>query len=119
MLEHDLAINLWGTGVSELADQLRSSTNAARRVECSDAASAVGLVRHQGFVGFVVRSAVADALEEGSLVTLEPRSMRRWDVRLVLASRSKGEVDQDVVSLREALRGRAGSSRASARGVRT
>ncbi len=108
VLEHDVALNLWGTGAREFGDYLASSAMTGRRVECSDASSALELARNQGYVAFVARSAAQHDIAIGALLPLKVRGMPSWAVRLVLASRLKGEIDSDVQSLRHQVRQLAG-----------
>ena len=102
--QHDVALNLWGAGAHEFADQLRSAAENGRQVECSDASTAVRLAREEGYVAFVVHSAAEAEVANRTLTLLKVRGMPTWSVRLVLATRAKGEIDRDVKSLRQIVR---------------
>jgi DNA-binding transcriptional LysR family regulator len=109
VLEHDLAVNLWGTGAHEFGDRLISPGSTGRRVECSDAGSALALARDHGYLAFVAQSAAQDLIASSALLALKVRAMPTWIVRLVLASRGSGGVDGDVDSLRDCVHGLAAS----------
>jgi DNA-binding transcriptional LysR family regulator len=102
--ECDVAVNLWGTGAHEFNEQLAPRVGGGRRVECSDAGSAIALARHQGYVAFVARSAAEGQIAAGTLTTPKVRGVPSWNVRLVMASRTGDDKDSDVTSLRLMLR---------------
>jgi DNA-binding transcriptional LysR family regulator len=104
VLEHDTALNLWGTGASAFRDQLKSSASAAHRVECSDAGSALILARDRGYVTLVAQSAAQEMIASGALVALSVRDMPKWKLRLVLASRATAVRDADIDALRRHVR---------------
>ena len=104
VVQHDVALNLWGLGSSEFEALVAPLTATGRRVECSDAGTALQLAMYHGYVAFVVHSAVQAEVAAGALKMLTVRGLPSWSVRLVLASRTKGEVDGDVESLRRFAR---------------
>jgi DNA-binding transcriptional LysR family regulator len=104
VVQHDVALNLWGTGTGEFEAQLAPVAATGRRVECSDASTALQLARYHGYLAFVVHSAAQGEVAAGALKMLMVRGLPSWSVRLVLASRAKGEIDGDVDSLRRIVR---------------
>jgi DNA-binding transcriptional LysR family regulator len=104
VFEHDIALNLWGTGANEFEDHLMSVTTTGHKVECSDAGSALNLARDHGYVALVVQSAAQDQIASGALAALKVRGLPTWKVRLVLAFRARADRDGDVDSLRQRVR---------------
>lgn len=104
IVQRDLALNLWGTGADQFEHQLAPLTTAGRRVECSDARTALQLALYHGYLAFVVHSAAQGEVAAGALKMLRVRGLPSWSVRLVLASRAKGDIDGDVESLRRIVR---------------
>ncbi len=103
VFQHNVALNLWGTGANEFGTHLGSTATSGRRIECSDASSALRLARDHGYLAFVVQSAAEGEAAAGTLTILKVRGMPPWSVRLVLASSAKGETEDDVESLRRSL----------------
>jgi DNA-binding transcriptional LysR family regulator len=104
VLEHDVAINLWGTGANEFSDELASARASSHRVECSDTTTAIQLALDNGYLAFIAQSATRSEVAAGELKVLNVRGLPSWSVRLVLASRAKGETDSDVESLKRVVR---------------
>jgi hypothetical protein len=104
VLQYDVALNLWGTGSGEFEALVTPVAGTGRRVECSDAGTPLPLARYRGYLAFVVHSAAQGELATGALKMLKVRGLPEWSVRLVLASRTKGEIDGDVDSLRRLVR---------------
>jgi DNA-binding transcriptional LysR family regulator len=104
VFEHDVAINLWGTGADEFSEQLASARTSCRRVECSDTTTALRLALDSDYLAFVAQSATRGDVASGALKVLKVKGMPSWSVRLVLASRGKGNLDADVLSLQGFVR---------------
>lgn len=104
IVQHDVALNLWGTGADQFENQLAPWTTTGRRIECSDARTALQLALYHGYLAFVVHSAAQGEVAAGALKMLMVRGLPSWSVRLVLASRAKGEIDGDIESLRRIVR---------------
>lgn len=94
---HRLAINLWGTGADDFVASLeRAGTVGVTRVECTDAMSALRLVRDDGFLAVLGQSAAEEDLGRGTVRRLNLRPTLDWVIKLVLASRVGAERDPDV-----------------------
>jgi DNA-binding transcriptional LysR family regulator len=104
IVQHDVALNLWGTGADQFENQLAPLATTKHWIECSDAGAALQLARHHGYLAFVVHSAAQGEVAAGVLKKVMVRGLPPWSVRLVLASRAKGEIDGDVESLRRIVR---------------
>jgi len=104
VVQHDVALNLWGTGSGEFEALVAPVDPTGHRVECSDAGTALQLARYYGYLAFVAHSAAEGEVATGALKLLTVRGLPSWSVRLVLASRTKGESDGDVDSLRRFIR---------------
>jgi DNA-binding transcriptional LysR family regulator len=114
VFQHNVALNLWGTGADEFGKHLGSAATSGRRIECSDAGSAVRLARDHGYLAFVVESVVEGEVAAGTLTILKVRGLPTWSVQLGLASSARVETPDEVESLRRSLRQ---SARARARGA--
>ena len=104
VVQHDVALNLWGTGSGQFEALEQPVAATGHRVECSDAGTALQLARYHGYLAFVVHSAAKNEVAAGALKMLTVRGLPSWSVRLVLASRTKGEIDGDVDPLRQLVR---------------
>jgi DNA-binding transcriptional LysR family regulator len=95
-----VALNGWGDEAARFLDHLRESgVPEWRWRECSDASTAIRLVRLYDHVGLVTRSSVADELADGSLVRLPLRPRPKWDVPLALTYRNADAHDPAIAAL--------------------
>jgi len=87
---HKVAFNRWGSGVLEMMSLLDSAgVPVWSWTECPDAATAVYLAQHRGYLAFVSSSFVEDDIAAGRITTVQLKPSTKWTVGLTLAYHSK------------------------------